>query len=155
MAAVGAYLMPNGMFTSVDFIKNSSRGYVLQLSQWQKWDIFSPNPLRRVSDYAIERDAGDRWETEKVLTFDSLPWWKRAKELKVLGRLEEDRWLPLTEPFLRTYCKELPKASGKRIRLVAHSIVLPFRLHELRMVGTTFIPPTSTILGTASCPRST
>ncbi len=153
MAAVGSYLMPSGMFMIVDVIYGSTRGYVLFTSQWQKWDIFSPNPMRRVSTYKIERDAGDRWETALVLSFDALPWWHRAKELKVLGRLEDKAWQPLAEPYLRTYCKTIERSAGTRLRLVASTIVLPARLADLTRVSKTNVPPASTVLGTVSCPR--
>lgn len=154
MAAVGTYLMPSGMFTIVDVIYGSTRGYVLFTSQWQKWDIFSPNPMRRVSTYRIERDAGDRWETAVQMTFDSLPWWRRAKELKVLGRLEsKEGWQRLTEPYLRSFCKDVENSAGTQLRLVADTIVLPAELHNLKRVSKTNIPPSSAVLGVVSCPR--
>lgn len=154
MTAVAAYLLPNNMYTEIDATKNVTRSYVLLTSQWQKWDIFSPNPLRRVSEYVIERDAGDRWETVREMTFDTLPWWERAKELKVLGRLEEERWNVLAGPYLRTYCPSFPSAAGTKLRLTARTIVLPFRLHELENMSSTYIPPSSAVLATVTCPRS-
>jgi hypothetical protein len=154
MAAVACYLIPKGISMPVDTIKYWTFGYVRTLSQWQKWDIFSPNPLRRVSEYRIERDAGDRWETAMLLTFDSLPAWKRAKDLKVLGRLEEDHWLVLAEPYLRWHCKNTVLRSSARIRLVVMNRTLPFRLHELSRYSDDRTPPTSRVLATVSCPRS-
>jgi hypothetical protein len=155
MAAVGAYLMPSGMFAIVDIVYVTTRPYVLLTSQWQKWDIFSPNPIRRVSTYRIERDAGDRWETARVFSFDSLPLWHRAKELKVLSRLEakDGNWNMLVEPYLRSLCGSIEKSEGMRLRLVADTVVLPAELSALSRVSENTVPPFPTILGSASCPR--
>lgn len=153
MAAISTYMLPEGITVTTDVIKHSTIGYVRLFSQWQKWDIFSPNPLRRVSNYRIERDAGDRWETAIELSFDALPWWKRAKELKVLGRLEEDRWIVLAEPYLRNYCDNAAVKSSSRIRLIAETRVLPFRLYELEKYANDRTPPTSKTLATFSCLR--
>ncbi|MEQ1849787.1 MAG: hypothetical protein ABL890_04315 [Candidatus Peribacteraceae bacterium] len=154
MAAVGCYLLPKGISAPTDFVKHWTFGYVRTLSQWQKWDIFSPNPLRRVSEYRIERDAGDRWEPAMTLTFDTLPWWKRAKDLKVLGRLEENQWIHLAEPYLRWHCRDQKLSQSPRIRLVALTRILPFTIADLSRYSLDRTPPTSTVLAIVSCPRS-
>lgn len=155
MAAVGTYLMPSGMFRVVDVIHSSTRGYVLLTSQWQKWDIFSPNPIRRVSTYRVERDAGDRWETALTYSFDTLPWWHRAKELKVLGRMADKKsgWNRLVPSYLRSLCGDIEKSAGTELRLVADTVILPAELAALTRISETNTPPTPAILGTATCPR--
>ncbi len=151
MAAVALYLLPK-TGTVLDIPKKATRPYVLLLSQWQKWDIFSPDPLRRVSSYVVERNAGDRKVLAAEINFDSLPWWRRAKELKVLGRIEGD-WNMLGDTYLLSLCDDIPFAPGSSLRLIARSSVLPTQSDALSSLAEKRLPVTERILGTAVCPR--
>ena len=151
MFAVGAYLLPrdNGLYGKL--VKISSP-YILLLSQWQKWDIFSPDPLRRVSEYRIERNAGDRWELAKRFDFESLSILHRAKELKVLGRLEGD-WGKLTPAYILSLCPSIPQSEGTELRLIVDSVLLPSDLSALKRIATTKLEITERIMGSIRCPR--
>lgn len=156
MFAIAAYVAPQNTasarwntFAIRSF--NAARPYVLGLSQWQKWDIFSPDPLRRVSLYSIEVYRNDAWRSLKTLDFQHLPASERAKELKILGRLE-DSWKGMTETYLQDECIALPEAAGLQLRLNVRSYVLPKTLAELAVFSTTVPQVTETVLGSVTCP---
>jgi hypothetical protein len=146
MFAVCVYLLPaNAQNQS---IRQWTAPYILLFSQWQKWDIFSPNPVRRMSDYRIDRQTFSGWETVKEMTFDSLPWTTRAKQLKMLGRMEET-WEELIPMYLLVECDGYPEAT---LRLVVKNTTLPNELSALLTISKNELPVTERVLGTASCP---
>jgi hypothetical protein len=167
MAAVGLYLFHGNAPKALLKAKELTRPYVLLTSQWQKWDIFSPDPIRRVSVFQIQTNAPTFRNTQNgtpdsggfVSTFSlsrtDIPLWQRAKELKILSRLRED-WKRLVPNYLYGYCASLPGTEGHDLRLVAHEYVLPSTLLELRSVYSDLpvTPPRSdtTILDTVTCP---
>lgn len=156
MAAIAAYVLPQntaspGWNTFAVHAFNTARPYVLGSSQWQKWDIFSPDPLRRVSAYSVDVYDGSSWRTLKTLDFATVPAYERAKELKILGRLEES-WQDMSITFLRNECNVLPQAAGHQLRLMAHSFVLPKELHQLATFSGTPRQMSEKPLGTYQCP---
>ena len=149
MVAVFVYLLPpNGVMKNVRYF---SAPYVLALSQWQKWDIFSPNPTRRQHMYRIERNAGDRYETEIFMDFHHLAWYERAKELKVLARLQEG-WSKLFPNYLLSLCPRIPGSAGREIRLIVGLSFLPSELAALQRMSTTKVVPEETLLTSVRCP---
>lgn len=152
MFAIAVYLLPTNIEGTLGSMRQKSAPYVLSLSQWQKWDIFSPNPLRRNSVYRIERNAGDRWETAMILDFHHLPWHQRAKELKVLGRLQ-DSWKALLPDYLMSLCSRIPGGPGTDVRLLVATTVLPSDLEALKNTTEETIIPQETLLASVRCPR--
>lgn len=152
MTAVLLYLLPNSGSKIFRQAKNVTRPYILILSQWQKWDIFSPNPVRRVSTFRIEENVGGRWHTLVMLDTKKIPWWQRNKELKVLGRLQEG-WNKLAPSYLGAYCRVLG-VQNVNLRLVAHSTVVPSEMNELRNYSDTISEPYESIMATLYCPPS-
>jgi len=152
MFAVAAYLLPANSEGITQVIRHLSVPYVLSLSQWQKWDIFSPNPLRRNSVYRIERNAGDRWETAMIMDFHHLSWHERAKELKVLGRLQ-DSWKALLPDYLMSFCSRIPGGRGTDVRLLVATTILPSDLKSLKETAQNTLIPQETLLASVRCPR--
>ncbi len=152
MFSVAAYLLPASGDNAFNAVRQLSVPYVLALSQWQKWDIFSPNPLRRNSVYYIERNAGDRYETAMVIDFSHLSWHERAKELKVLGRLQ-DSWKALLPNYLLSLCPRIPSGPGTDVRLLVRNTVLPSDLASLKRVAKTTRIPEQSLLASVRCPR--
>ncbi len=152
MFAIAAYLLPTNMEGMLGNMRQLSAPYVLNLSQWQKWDIFSPNPLRRNSVYRIERNAGDRWETAMTIDFDHVPWHERAKELKVLGRLQ-DSWKVLLPDYLASLCPRIPGGPGTDVRLLVATTILPSNLEALKNTAENPTIPQETLLASVRCPR--
>jgi hypothetical protein len=102
--------------------------YVLVTSQWQKWNLFSPDPLRRVTTYVLETEGQfGTWNTVAKFSGDTLPWWKRSDELKILGNLQEGgaRLEAMRIAYLRSRCAEFGLSQGAPVRLMYEQFVLP------------------------------
>ena len=95
------------------------RPYLLTTSQWQQWNLFAPDPLRRVTEFAIEKRQGNAWVLSKSLTPKTLPWWGDTDELKLLRRLEDggDAFAPLRRRYLEMHCHEENLRRGTWLRL--------------------------------------
>jgi hypothetical protein len=104
------------------------RPYMLITSQWQQWNLFSPDPLRRVSSYRIEWNDNGLWHLVNEQP-GSLPWWRRAPRVKILNRLFENnrRRTPLQERFVRT--------------IACDPNVIPMRSAHLRLFSDTYVIP--------------
>jgi hypothetical protein len=147
MFAVTAFLMPRKMAVVQPII----RPYIQMLSQWQSWDIFSPDPLRRASFFRLETETDDMPETVALLDAAHLPWYERAKELKVLGRLYDD-WGVLAADYVRSMCLRYPQAAGEVMRLVASSTVIPSDLPHLAVLASWNPPFEERTVATIRCP---
>ncbi len=151
MLAVTLYNVPLQYLGPLKGLRNISDPYILSLSQWQYWDIFSPDPMRRVPVFIVERNAGDRWETAMVMTYADLPWWLKVKEMKVLDRIA-GAWSGLTLPYLTSLCPEIPYSADKDIRLTIRWHILPSDLPSLTTMSSKRFFQTSQLLGSARCP---
>lgn len=150
ITAVTLYNIP-AKYWPVGTLRTVTDPYIFTLSQWQYWDIFSPDPMRRVARFIVERNAGDRWETALVMQYETLPWWLKVKEMKVLDRIAGN-WSGLTNPYLTSLCPHIPLAGDKDIRLVMKYFILPSDLASLTTLSKKRLPESSQILGTVHCP---
>lgn len=158
MTAVAVYIIPDETKDPItpkleDTILPAARPYLLMTSQWQKWNIFSPDPLRRVSSYDIQVNEEGVWRTTKRLEYKLLPWWNRAKELKILRRVE-DGGEKAGKAYLEAACREEIVPRGALVRLQIDSYVIPTK-HELEEMGgwKEWIPERrETTLGETYCP---
>ncbi len=110
-----------------------TRPYILLTGQWQQWNLFSPDPLRRISQYRVEQSINETWHT--VLAIDaSLPYPRRAGMTKTLRRLE-DRGSndALTQRFLALVCRDKGIPEGMKVRLQRTYSVLPKPSESLSM----------------------
>lgn len=152
MSAILLYNIPYG-HPPFDRFRKMVEPYILTLSQWQYWDVFSPDPMRRVATFVVERNAGDRWETALVMSYDTLPWWLRVKEMKVLDRIAGN-WRGLTVPYLSSLCPLIPHSSDTDVRLIMRYHILPADLQSLRHYAEKPVSDTSELLGSVRCPRA-
>lgn len=141
MAAVAAYSLPNyapaPVWKAREAIVYVTRPYILLTSQWQKWNLFSPDPLRRVIAFHIERkNKDDTWEEIDVIGPDTA-WWHKATELKTIRRMEESEGgsnlLALRERYLQSYCKDYSPGTDLRLRIKYYVIprhVAPATINE-------------------------
>ena len=158
MTAIALYNLPDDLpnfEAQVAAGKNFVGPYVRGLSQWQYWAIFSPDPQQMVSNtYSIDRITNDTWQTIAVISSDRFSWIDRAKELKIMDRLENEGWGSLVPFYLNNACVALKQNGGTQLRLVSYSTVLPHTLDLLEDMAHTRLPVTSHILGSTVCPRS-
>jgi len=85
------------------------RPYILVISQWQRWNLFSPNPLRRVKNFAVDMQKEDEmWEELITISPDTVEWWRRSPELKIMRRLsQKSEFVPIQEQYLLAFCTSL------------------------------------------------
>ena len=98
--------------------------YLLSTSQWQQWNMFSPEPIRQVLQMQIEKKTGDTWTIIRELTPKSTPWWSYSREVKILYTIGmDDRYKPARQAFLASECTNLePRA---HLRMVYLRYVVP------------------------------
>ncbi len=154
-AAVAIYLTPrpaSPLLSSIyTRVWNLTGPYILSFSQWQAWNIFSPDPLRKSTVYRIDRNIDDDWKPPVLLDYDHLSWMERAKTFKVLERLESGSEI-LIEPYLLSFCPANP--AGTILRLTAVSRVLPIELEKLSKFSTLRFPTDEWTMGEVTCPSA-
>ena len=147
MFAVASFLMPRATPIAHAIVWP----YMQLTSQWQSWDIFSPDPLRRASFFRLEMMTVNGPETLALLDAAHLPWFERAKELKVLGRLYDD-WGMLAADYVRSMCPRYPQAAEEVLRLTASSTVIPSDLPHLAVLASWNPQFEERTLATIRCP---
>lgn len=152
MFAVASFIIPlsypGGMGIVGQRLHDLSAPYVLSLSQWQQWNLFAPDPIRRVSQYTIDTEVTGAWTATQLIDPSSRPFYEYAKLMKVLGRLETTH-SALVAPFLRFQCTE---TEAKRLRLRIDSFILPNDLLSLTRLKPIELPRTQRIAGIVDCP---
>lgn len=106
--------------------------YMLSLSQWQQWNLFSPDPLRHVTQYRIERQLSTgQWEVLESLTPAMFGPLRLSTHFKMyIGMLERDSdtYRPaVLRHFLLAYCESHSLPSDTPVRLIysRYSITKP------------------------------
>jgi|GEM_PF-687830 len=159
MAAVAIFVMPTALQQTVIGRARASvypwiAPYMFVTSQWQQWNLFSPNPLRKVTNYVLQAKTGGRWKDIADFNRSTIQVWRRADELKILRTIEDKNKLlsPIAERFLREQCARV--AVGTSLRLIYRSYVLPPLLKPLPPVWwRTYVPEKSDVPGAITrCP---
>jgi hypothetical protein len=104
--------------------------YVLSSGQWQQWNLFSPDPLRRVTRYRIEARAdGGEWQALQELNPQDYNPLRHANYAKMfIGILEEDQETYKTavaRHFLLRHCASRELASGTSLRMAYIYYIVP------------------------------
>lgn len=154
-AAVTAYALDLPMT-----LRRATDPYMLLTGQWQRWNMFAPDPETRVARYALEhRVAGmGAWETLETADPARLPGTRRPSSLKLMADLLAS--LPRTEPVVRRLldraCTAHGLPPGRPVRFVEWVSSLPDdgaarTAAQWREIGAarTFLPDRSV---TSTCP---
>lgn len=130
-AAVALFSIPTEAVDPVstplkEYAKPIVRPYMLATSQWQLWNLFSPDPLRRVTFHGIEIQDGEKWRMVANMAPNALPWWRDSDELKLLRNLEDtvNEGAQFRERYLQMFCEEHRLPSGLPIRLATIQTVI-------------------------------
>jgi len=131
MTAVALYTIPE---TTKDpltlFVRTNItpviRPYLFLTSQWQRWNLFSPDPLRRITTYTLEKETATGWESVPNFGYPRMSPFKHIDYFKILNALDNDRekLMPVRTAFLQSFCKEAGVMQGVHVRLHASSVVL-------------------------------
>ena len=101
------------------------RPYMLATSQWQRWNLFSPDPLRRVIEVDIEQKVSGKWVRVHTINEHHTGWWQRAPELKTMRRMEDDNKLPLRKRYVQDFCRTHQIPDGTLMRMNKRWHVIP------------------------------
>lgn len=88
-------------------LANRVHPYVLSLSQWQQWNLFSPDPLRRISYFVFQYDHEGTWITLQHYKPGMHSWWRHANRFKLYGEFldaESTKYHPVIERMLHRLC---------------------------------------------------
>ncbi len=101
--------------------------YLISLSQWQQWNMFSPNPSRIVVTMQVEKKVTDAmWQSIRVVDPEHLSWWQRSREIKMLYSLGLDSGkAPLERFILPSECRLFGLPEGTQLRLILTRYLLP------------------------------
>ena len=133
-AAVGLYAVPNEAPDRVSawirtHLTPRVTPYVLVTSQWQQWNLFAPNPLRRIVFYRIEtQNAAGEWAYVASINAATYSPWRHSTRFKLLGQaLEEGTTRPeLAERAAQVLCREYGMDAGTRFRVWHEVTIIPY-----------------------------
>lgn len=136
MIAVGLYALPTDARDPVTrWMTRTLRGhvvpYMLITSQWQQWNLFAPNPLRRIVFYRIETrnadDDDDAWSYVTSINASTYGRWRHAVRFKLLGQvLEEQTNRPeIAARAARILCREVALQPDAMIRIWHDIAIVP------------------------------
>lgn len=133
--------------------------YMLITSQWQLWNLFSPDPLRRVTFYRIETAEGKDWRKLFTIEPGTYPPWEHATKFKMLmNTLDEfsNNRAPLAHRFLHLLCEEQSVAPETPIRLVYEFYTIPYHTQLMsRAWWESWKPDIDSYVGfTTRCPQT-
>jgi hypothetical protein len=91
---------------------------MLLTSQWQRWELFAPEPDERNVSLEIAASEGGAWIPKMLIDARSFSWWRRADELKILREITKtEETLPILERYGALLCSPLGIPSGTALRL--------------------------------------
>lgn len=129
MAAVGIYSLYTvegyPVLEWLESKRDTIKPYVLITSQWQRWNLFSPDPLRRVIEMRIEQLVESQWEEAWAMHPKNVSYWQRAPELKILRRMEGEDNTALQDVYVKRICKQKGIPVGTSVRLTKRWYVIP------------------------------
>ena len=100
-----------------------TRPYISLTWQWQRWNLFAPDPLAETSDYTLDVLRDDEWQEVIHFTPETMPWWRKATLLKVLRTVTQDgRFQQSRVAFLRRFCEQQNFSAGERVRLRVRTV---------------------------------
>lgn len=132
MFSIAVYALPSNAHDRFstwarDTVRPVVTPYIFATSQWQQWNLFSPDPLRRVTSYVLQTRQGLNWDTVAVIDRQTVPWHQLTREMKMLSNIEmgSESLNPVREQLLQTYCDMYHIAPGMQLRMVYDMYVLP------------------------------
>lgn len=105
------------------------RPYILITSQWQRWNLFSPDPLRRVIAMNIDANMNEEWRRVETVGPDDVSFLRRANELKIIRRMEDEKEEPLRQAYIDDVCRRHNIPTGTQMRMTRRWHVIPKNEH--------------------------
>lgn len=101
------------------------RPYVLITSQWQRWNLFSPDPLRRVIAIDIEAQTEGSWHSIERIDPYTVSVQRQANELKIIRRMEDEHESLLRFAYIIDVCRRHNLPLETPMRMNKHWYVIP------------------------------
>lgn len=103
--------------------------YMLSTSQWQLWNLFAPDPLRRVDFYRIESFQHGAWFPLTTIQPGSYPWWRHPFYFKMFVNVFNEFDSSTNPAKVRLLqllaCEPYHLSKGTQVRLVYEYYVIP------------------------------
>ncbi len=107
-------------------LQKKVRPYVMATGMWQRWNLFSPDPLRRVSTFHLEaQDENGEWFLLRKYDPRAERGLRRAMLLKSIGRMEENNNVAVMLHLLTRFCDERGLADDVPVRFRRTYYVIP------------------------------
>jgi len=110
--------------------------YLQLTSQWQLWDLFAPDPLRRVTLYRIEEQKDGEWTERITIKPGTYSFLRHAVYFKyfinILNNTNEYAQKAQIR-FLDIQCRQQGIESGTPVRLVLFATVIPYLQKPITM----------------------
>ena len=125
-AVPGPYINRTIVQTLRHHFNDAVRPYMLITSQWQSWPLFAPDPTRRVSRMHVEGfSIGEEWHTIEEMSESAIPWWRYAKEIKIIERLFEPGREDMRKHYLELRCRRAGITKRTAVRSHYRYYVIP------------------------------
>jgi hypothetical protein len=108
--------------------------YMFSTSQWQLWNLFSPDPLRRVTFYNVQVMSDGQWTDHENIHAKTYSVWRHATRFKLLGNTFDefdDGTEDLSIHYLQHVCTTSGFADGTPIRMQYSYYVIPKNEHPM------------------------
>lgn len=102
--------------------------YMYVTSQWQLWNIFAPDPLRRVTAYRIDVQREGTWQHLITIEPNAYGILRHATRMKLMNNMLDefsDNRAAMAGRYLALLCAEKGVPSDTPIRLTYEYYVLP------------------------------
>lgn len=129
MTAIGIYSLyhveEQPILAWLDSKREYVKPYVLITSQWQRWNLFSPDPLRRVIQITVTKKVDGNWEHVGTFNRETVGLLRQAAELKTIRRMEDDNLKPLQQAYIADMCRRLHIPAGTTMKMEKQWYVIP------------------------------
>lgn len=102
--------------------------YMFTTSQWQLWNLFAPDPLRRVTFYKLEIMRNGEWIEHELIQPGSYSVWRHATRFKMMGNTFDEfseNVMDLSIRYLQRTCEKNNMPDGTPIRMRYIVYVIP------------------------------
>lgn len=145
--ALLVYTLPPSVAEALpEGLRSRAGTYLLAINQWQSWELFSPDPMRRMTRYRVDArlpsgasaqaglpvapdqsTAAREWRTVRTLEPANARLWRRSDEFSYPQRLDDGGTdaPDLSVRYLRALCAPLGLPEGTPVALTVEYIILP------------------------------
>lgn len=132
--AVATYSIPTDASDTpsrwvVTHVVSRVRPYILVTGQWQQWNLFAPNPLRRIIFYRLEQENADgSWAAIATIDDSTYSFWRHSVRFKLYGSAIPERGEKpeLAERAAQVLCREYDLEPGAHVRLWHNVSIIPY-----------------------------